>query len=152
MELVSFAKTFFGLVRCIGRAKLLQYGKEHALSSRVSVPTPREHDLEFLILRFVKPGTAPRNIAVLLLDAPRETLRMRFPDSWHGFEEDDLELLSALAEDLQAKAIEFGALRLTQYLEDTLSSSLSLSGRCCLRTADPDGELERLFREHVSGS
>lgn len=98
---------------------------------------------EFAYLQYVHPGNQPKTIAVLVVDHDNDSLLMRFTDDWSGLDEDDIEVLSALGEDLYAKANELGAAALMAQLQETLSNTLRISDPQPI-SGDIDAELGRL--------
>lgn len=104
--------------------------------------------VEATCLQFVL-GEHPQTIAVLLLDRQADRLLTRFRGDWAGFDEFELEIVSALGEDLCMKAEELGASELMRYLLDTLSNTLRLTDPEFLTTANLDAEVERLALEYL---
>jgi hypothetical protein len=103
---------------------------------------------EAMCLQFVL-GEHPQTIAVLLLDRQADRLLTRFRRDWAGFDEFELEIVSALGEDICMKAEELGASELVRYLLDTLSNTLRVTDPEFVTTADLEAEVERLALEHL---
>ena len=96
------------------------------------------------------PGRGVEPIGVLLHDAAADSLHLRLRRDWDAMaDEEDAEVLRALAEDLDRKARELGASTLLGMLEDTLSNAIRLSDRREVLAADPDRAAARLYRQHV---
>jgi phage repressor protein C with HTH and peptisase S24 domain len=87
----------------------------------------------------------------LLVDGQNDRLHLRLRRDLEALaEEEDLDVLEALAEDLDAKARELGAGKLLEYLEDTLSGTLRITDRRAVLVEDYARALDRLYRENVS--
>ena len=95
------------------------------------------------------PGAGVVNAGVLLEDPERDRLWIRLRRDWDAVAGGEAEVLEELAADLAAKAREFGARRLTGYLEATLSNALRLSQAGEIAVHDFERALARLYREHV---
>lgn len=91
------------------------------------------------------------NLGVLLHDPRRDSLHLRFRrDMEQLAEEEDLEVLSALADDLARKAAEMGAEALFTYLEGTLSGTVRITDREPILVEDFARAVDRLYRKHVA--
>jgi SOS-response transcriptional repressor LexA len=95
------------------------------------------------------PGEAPVNAGVLLEDLAADRLYLRLRRDWALIAEADAEVLSALEDDLAAKAHEMGAARLLGYLQDTLSNLLRISPPRETMVEDFDRALSYFYREHI---
>jgi|SRR5579871_2961777 len=105
---------------------------------------------QYSVLQADLPGRGLVNVGVLLVDAQRDALYVRLRrDLSMLAEEDDLDVLEALADDLDAKAREMGAEQLLDYLENTLSATLQITDRRAVMVEDFDRALGRLYRENV---
>jgi SOS-response transcriptional repressor LexA len=102
-------------------------------------------------LQAALPGQGRVNIGVLLFDPEEDRLYSRFRRDWDAVaeDEDDREVLEALAFDIEAKASELGAARLLEFLEEHLSNALLVTEREEVAAADFSARLNRLYREHV---
>jgi SOS-response transcriptional repressor LexA len=99
------------------------------------------------------PGHGLLNLGVLLHDSQSDSLRLRLRRDMHLLaEEEDLELLQALADDLLRKAEERGAEHLFQYLESTLSGTVRISNREPILVEDLGRAVERLYRQNVQSN
>jgi phage repressor protein C with HTH and peptisase S24 domain len=108
---------------------------------------------QFSVVQAEIPGPGLVNLGVLLRDPQSDALFVRFRrDMDRLAEQEDRELLSALADDVNAKAAEMGAGRLLDYLENTLSASVRLTDRETVMVDDFSRALERLYRQHVQSS
>ncbi len=104
----------------------------------------------FAIVRVALPGRAVESAGVLLEDPSTDVLHLRFRRDWDSLaEEDDLEILEALADDLAAKAREMGARELLAFLDANLSNTIQLSEIESVIVEDFDRALNRLYRAHV---
>jgi len=97
------------------------------------------------------------NLGVLLEDPESDSLRLRFRRDLDSLgplvtEDDDLEVLSSLAEDLAQKAHELGAEKLFEYLEDTLSGAIRITDREEVLVSDFDRMLDRLYLKNVQSN
>jgi SOS-response transcriptional repressor LexA len=93
------------------------------------------------------------NIGVLLRDTNTDTLHLRLRRDLEVLSEDeDLEVLSALAEDLKRKAGEKGAGQLLGELESSLSNALRITDREEVVIDDFNRALDRLYRKNVQSN
>jgi hypothetical protein len=99
---------------------------------------------ELMYLQYFPTGGDYRNIAILILDREENMLFMRFTENWAGLDDCELEILSALGEDLHAKARELGAAMLVDYLQGALSNALRITDSQSIFVDDLEVELERL--------
>ncbi|MBZ5607204.1 MAG: S24 family peptidase [Acidobacteriia bacterium] len=108
----------------------------------------------FSILQAELPGHGLVNLGVLLEDPSSDALWLRLRRDLDSLveEEEDLEVLSALAEDLARKAAEMGAAKLFEYLESTLSASVRVTDREPVLVEEFPRAVERLYRRHVSSN
>lgn len=95
---------------------------------------------EFCLLETSSPR---RTIGVFLLSGKEVQFRLR--DDWAEFE--DSEYLESLEEDFALKIREMGGVTFLQWMEDTLSNFLLISGR----EAAGGKSIDALFEEHVDG-
>jgi phage repressor protein C with HTH and peptisase S24 domain len=99
------------------------------------------------------PGQGVVSLGVLLQDANTRSLYLRFRRDMDLLaEEEDLEILTGLADDLAGKAREMGSEELFAYLEDALSGSLRISDRETILVDDFSRTVERLYRQHVQSN
>src|ERR1700680_3859500 len=88
---------------------------------------------QFSIVQVDLPGQGLVNLGVLVQDSQSDALYLRFRRDLGTLageaEDEDLQVLSALAADLEQKARELGAEALFEYLEGTLSASLRITDR-----------------------
>jgi len=93
------------------------------------------------------------NLGVLLQDPASDSLLLRFRRDMERLAEDeDLELLTALADDLSRKAGEMGSERLFAYLEDTMSGTVRITDRESVLIDDFNRAVQRLYRQHVESN
>ncbi|HUA20208.1 MAG TPA: DUF3037 domain-containing protein [Bryobacteraceae bacterium] len=96
------------------------------------------------------PGRGQVNIGVLLQDPEADELHVRFRRDMETLAEDeDLEVLEALADDLAAKAREIGAAKLFEYLESTLAGAVRITDREAVLVDSFARTLDRLYRKNV---
>jgi SOS-response transcriptional repressor LexA len=108
------------------------------------------HAGQYALVQADLPAQGLVNLGVLLQDPASDSLHLRFRrdlDSLAG--EEDLEVLTALARDLERKAAEMGSEKLFEYLEDTLSGSIRITDREPVMVEAFDRAVDRLYREHV---
>ena len=110
-----------------------------------------QHHAVITSLEYVSPGCPPFKIALLLLDADRDCLHMRFRTDWTDLDDSALEIVSALSEDLMIKAQELGATALMDYLQNTLSNVLRVTESESINIADFETELDRRAQELLLG-
>jgi len=97
-------------------------------------------------------GAGKMNAGVLLEDPATDRLWLRLRRDWDEFAPDEAEVLSAIEDDLASKAREMGATQLLQYLEETLSNAVQVTGRREIPVEDFERALARLYREHVQST
>ena len=107
---------------------------------------------KYSVVQAEVPGRGLLNLGVLLQDS--DSIRLRFRRDLHLLleDEEDLELLSALPEDLLRKADEMGAEQLFEYLESTLSAAVRITDRKTVLVENLDRAVERLYRQHVQSN
>jgi hypothetical protein len=99
-----------------------------------------------------QPGRVPVPYGILLADneTGELTLRLREPSCLDGLNEGELDILGALADDLERKGRETGGLRLLDTLEDSLSGFFRISARSVISySGDARATVDRLFDEFV---
>jgi phage repressor protein C with HTH and peptisase S24 domain len=111
---------------------------------------------QFSILQVELSSHGLVNLGVLVQDSQSDALHLRFRRDLETLdpeaEAQDLEVLSALAEDLDQKAREMGAEALFEYLEGTLSTSIRVTDREPLLVEDFGRAVDRLYRKHVQSN
>jgi SOS-response transcriptional repressor LexA len=106
---------------------------------------------QFSVLQAELPGQGSVNLGVLLQDPASDQVFLRFRRDWQSFvDQEELEVFSALANDIEQKARELGANRLFDYLESTLAGTLRITDREPVIAEDFSRAVERLYRQHVS--
>jgi hypothetical protein len=103
------------------------------------------------LLEMARAGQEPEPLGILLVDeqSGELTLRLR-EDGFDELEEQEADLLAALAPDLQAKAREAGGQALLASLEDSLSGFLRIGDRQAISySGDARQAVDKLFDEHV---
>ncbi len=111
----------------------------------------------FSVVQAETPERGLVNIGVLLEDPETDALWLRCRrdlDSLleDGGDEEDKEVLGALAEDLAAKAREMGAAKLFEYLESTLSGAIRITDREEIQAEDFPRALNRLYLQNVQSN
>lgn len=108
------------------------------------------HIGKYSVLQGELPGRGLVNLGVLLQDPAANVLRLRLRrDLDQLVDEEEIEVFEALRDDVARKAVELGAEKLFEYLEDTLSGSLRITDRETVMVEDFDRALDRLYRKHV---
>lgn len=108
---------------------------------------------EALLLELALPGERPVAIGVALHEPASGDLHFRFRQDWESFvPEEDLDYVSALEADLQAKARQMGGTALLEWLEEHSSHMLRLSSRERVVVSRAEATLGRLYREQVSST
>src|SRR5437588_13075143 len=110
---------------------------------------PEIAEAGFSLLQVALPGGDLTPIGVLLEDKAANTVHLRLRRDWSTFaSSEDIEVLSALGEDLAGKALEMGTERFFEHLEDSLSNAIRITDRESVEVADFDRTLNRLYRQH----
>ncbi len=109
------------------------------------------HIGEYLVVQAEIPGHGLMNAGILLRDPATDTLRVRMRRDLDSLvdDEEDLEVLDALADDLASKAEQTGAEKLFEYLESTLSGAIRISNREEVLVDDFERALNRLYLKNV---
>ncbi|MGH9612257.1 MAG: DUF3037 domain-containing protein [Bryobacteraceae bacterium] len=104
-----------------------------------------------VVLEAALPGRETLNIGVLLADPSSDELYVRLRRDWASISDDpeDIELLKALADDLELKSRELGAEALVGWLEDSLSNTIRISDRRAVIVEDFSLALDRLYHQNV---
>jgi len=103
----------------------------------------------YVVLEAALPGLSPRNIGVLLADPVSGKPWIRTLPDYDFAEPDDAEVLEALGEHLGRRASEMGAIACLDWLEDTLSNAVRVSGREAVPVDSFTRVLDRLYAENV---
>lgn len=115
--------------------------------------TANTHLGKYSVVQIELPGQGVVSLGVLLQDPNTGSLHLRFRRDMDLLaEEEDLEILEALADDLAGKARELGTEELFVYLEGALSGSMRISGRETILVGDFSRTVERLYRQHVQSN
>ena len=105
---------------------------------------------KYAIVQADTPAHGTVNFGILLQDPHTDALHVRLRRDLESLaDEEDLEVLSALGDDLAQKAQELGAEKLFDYLEDTLSGAIRITDREEVLVSDFDRALDRLYRKNV---
>ena len=113
----------------------------------MSVATTHRASLSLLQLEL--PGSQPVHAGVVLLDPVSDRLYLRMRRDWDDIAPEEAEVLELLEEDLAAKSAELGGARLMEYLEGSLSNTLTITDPREVMVEDFDRAVARLYREHV---
>jgi SOS-response transcriptional repressor LexA len=94
------------------------------------------------------------NIGVLLEDPEADSLALRFRRDLESIVEDeeDREVLRAIADDLTEKTREMGARKLFEYLESNLSGAIRVTDREEVQVGDIARAINRLYLENVQSN
>jgi len=104
----------------------------------------------YYVLQAELPGGDRVPIGLLLENPERNELHVRLRRDLDSLaQEEDAEVLTALALDLRNKAKEMGASALLRSLEDSLSNAIQMTGRQAVEVGNFEWSLNQLFREHV---
>jgi SOS-response transcriptional repressor LexA len=101
------------------------------------------------VLAVELPGGPPIDAGVLLEDPATDRSWIRLRRDWPQFAGEESEVLELLEADLESKAAEMGAAKLTAALGDTLSNTVRITDRQDTIVEDFDRALARLYRRHV---
>jgi SOS-response transcriptional repressor LexA len=101
------------------------------------------------VLQLEMPGNAPVSAGVLLEDPASNRLYLRLRRDWDVIAPEEAEVLSELEPDLAEKAQKLGAAQVLDQLHDTLSNTLTISGRREVMVEDFGRAISRLYRELV---
>lgn len=104
------------------------------------------------VLHLNMPGSAPVSAGVLLEDPANNRLYLRFRRDWDVIAPSEAAILSELESDLAAKTQDLGAARVLDYLQDTLSNTLTISPPREVMVEDFERAVHRLYREHVAST
>ncbi len=104
----------------------------------------------YYVLQAELPGRGLNPIGLLLENPERDELHLRLRRDLDLLaEEEDSEVLTALAQDLRGKAAEMGAAALLRSLEDSLSNAIQMTRREAVEVGNFEWSLNQLYREHV---
>jgi SOS-response transcriptional repressor LexA len=93
------------------------------------------------------------NLGLILQDPETDSLRLRFRRDLASLaNEEDLDVLSALGDDIAAKAQELGAEKLFEYLESNLSNAIRMTDREEVLVDDFGRALDRLYLKNVQSN
>ena len=106
---------------------------------------------KFCLVQAETPEEGLVNIGILLQDPETDSLVLRFRRDLESVVDDpeDLEVLSALGDDLAGKAREWGAEKLFDYLESNLSGAIRVTDREEVLVEDFARALNRLYLKNV---
>lgn len=106
---------------------------------------------QYAVVQIAVPGASPLNAGVLLLDPATNRLHIRFRRDWDEIaDEEDAEVLEALANDIENKAQEMGGSQLLDWMEEHLSNVIQISDRERVLVDFFESSAARLYRQHVS--
>ena len=110
------------------------------------------HSANYSLLQVELPGGDLTSAGILLEDAEAAVLHVRLRRDWRQLaDEDDAEVLEALATDLiqKARPDDLGTAELFRYLENSLGNAVRVTDREAIEVDDFERTLNRLYREHV---
>ena len=123
------------------------------------MPAATMHPARYSLLTVSLPGLTvhPHGVeeavaGVLLEDPATDQLHVRLRRDWEIVAPEESDVLSAVQDDLAAKARESGAAAVLAYLEDTLSNAVRIGERREIVVGDFERTLGRLYREHVTSN
>jgi SOS-response transcriptional repressor LexA len=119
------------------------------------MPTPalQSRSGKFCIVTADTPEHGPVNLGVLLQDPESDRLSLRFRRDLESLaDEEDLQVLSALPDDLEHKALEMGAEKLFEYLESNASNSIRVTDREEILVQDFGRTLDQLYLRNVQSN
>lgn len=116
------------------------------------MPPATTHRARYSLLTVHLPGREDAVAGVLLEDPAADQLHVRLRRDWDTIAPEESDVLSALEDDLVAKARESGAAGLFEYLETTLSNVVRISDRREIIVGNFEHMLGRLYREHVASN
>lgn len=105
------------------------------------------------LLEIQLPGREAEPLGILLADNESDqlTLRLRAAPEIEDLEEQEIDIVEALREDLEAKAAELGARALIDSFEGSLSDFLLIGDRTAFAySGDPGAAADRLFEDYVA--
>ena len=113
----------------------------------------RDRTAEYVVVQFAAPGSEPVNIGVLLLDPDADRLYLKFRGDWASIaNEQDVHVLSELADDFRQKALELGGVQLLKWCEDTLSNAVRITERRRVQVRDFSSALSEVFADAIGRS
>jgi SOS-response transcriptional repressor LexA len=103
------------------------------------------------LLEIARPGHAPVPYGVLLAgaDSTDWAMRLRGPGCFGELDENESDVLTDLAGDLELKARQMGGARLLDSLEDSLSNYVRISDRASIAYGHAAAAVDSLFDEYV---
>jgi len=105
---------------------------------------------KFSLLKVALPAKTPMTIGILLLNPATDLLYKKLRRDWSSIADPaNVEVLSRLDEDFEAKIGEMGGDAFLHSLEDSLSNTLLITERREVEVSDFRIALDRLFEEHV---
>jgi hypothetical protein len=105
---------------------------------------------EVSIVSFARPNGPIVPIGLLMFDTFRQELRVRFRRNWRGVaDQDDVEVLSNLADGIGQAAREMGAQKFLTHLESSWSWALQISAREHIQSENLDVALDDLYQRYV---
>src|SRR5271163_4801368 len=108
---------------------------------------------KYCILQAETPEKGLVNLGVILQDPQTDSLRLRLRRDLASLaEEEDLDVLSALGDDIAVKAQELGAEKLFEYLESNLSNAVRMTDREEVLVDDFGRALDRLYLKNVQSN
>jgi phage repressor protein C with HTH and peptisase S24 domain len=108
---------------------------------------------KYCVIEADTPEHGTVNLGILLEDPGTDSLHVRLRRDLESLAcEEDLDVLSALADDLAHKAQEWGAEKLFEYLESNLSAAIRITDREEVLVSDFDRALNRLYLQNVQSN
>jgi phage repressor protein C with HTH and peptisase S24 domain len=108
---------------------------------------------KYCVVEADTPEQGTVKLGILLQDPETDSLHVRLRRDLESLaDEEDLDVLRALADDLAQKAQELGAGKLLEYLEGTLSGAIRMTDREEVLVSDFGRALNRLYLENVQSN
>ncbi len=106
----------------------------------------------YSVVQAETPGQGIVNLGILLQEPETDALRLRFRRDLERVTEEDLDVLSALADTFAQRAKEVGAEKLFEYLESNLSNAIRVTDREEVMVEDFGRALDRLYLKNVQSN
>jgi SOS-response transcriptional repressor LexA len=115
------------------------------------IPIDSKHRGFWSLVEIARPGQAPVPWGILLAgaDSADWAMRLRDPGFFEDLDENECDVLTELAGDLDLKARQMGGARLLGSLEDSLSHFIRIGDRAPIAYGHAAAAADSLFDEHV---
>lgn len=92
------------------------------------------------------------NIGVLLEDPSTDRVHIRLRQDWQAIAGGEADVFELLEDDLNAKAVEYGAARFFEWAETNLSSDIRITDRQPVLVRSFEQSLNRLYSQHIQST